>query len=286
MSTPQEGIPVTIKKIKRIKRKKISNLEGYRLLDINLLESMVASLSCPECFENNLYLEEDETKKGSCFLYIYCMSYVKVGYTSKIAVDESHTAKKGMKPFEINARIVYALCTCGLGYAAVETLCCIMNMPKPMRVANFDKITNKIRDSAKVVAEISMNNDAAELKKGSQGIVDIGVTVDGTGQRRGYTSMNGVVVAMSIDSGKILDIEPLSRYCKSCNTMSRTLENNPQMFEEWKKIHQESCKSIILVLLQLWKSKERRECLSALLSKEIYDILHIMVMEIARCMKL
>ena len=48
--------------------------------------------------------------------------------------------------------------------------------------ANFDKITNKIRDSAKVVAEISMNNAAAELKEGSQGIVDIGVTVDGTWQ--------------------------------------------------------------------------------------------------------
>ena len=55
-----------------------------------------------------------------------------------------------------------------------------------------------------------MNNVAAELKQGTQGIVDIGVTADGTWQRRGYTSMNGVVVAMSIDCGKILDIEPLS----------------------------------------------------------------------------
>ena len=80
------------------------------------------------------------------------------------------------------------------------------------------------------------------LKNGSQGIVNIGVTVGGTWQRRGYTAINGVVVAMSIDSGKILGIEPLSRYCKSCNTMSRTLKNNPQMFEEWKKIRQESCK--------------------------------------------
>ena len=79
-------------------------------------------------------------------------------------------------------------------------------------------------ETAKVVAEISMNNAATELK-GSPSIVDIGVTVDGTWQRRGYTSMNGVVVDMSIDSGKILDIEPLSRYCKSCNTMSRTLKN-------------------------------------------------------------
>ena len=75
-------------------------------------------------------------------------------------------------------------------------------------------------DSAKV-AKISMNNAAADFKKshkvlltlglllrGNVGIVDIGVTV--AWQRRGYTPMNGVGVAMSIDCGKILDIEPLS----------------------------------------------------------------------------
>ena len=41
------------------------DLEGYRLLDINLLESMVASLSCPE-----LYLEEDEIKGLIYLLYV------------------------------------------------------------------------------------------------------------------------------------------------------------------------------------------------------------------------
>ena len=70
---PQERTPVTIKKMKRIKRKKACNLEGYRLLDINMLENMVASLSCPECFENNLYLEGDEIKKRRALLLIYLL---------------------------------------------------------------------------------------------------------------------------------------------------------------------------------------------------------------------
>ena len=71
--------------------------------------------------------------------------------------------------------------------------------PKKKRFAG-NRYTNTKkdgRDSAKVVAEKSTNNAAAELKKG---IVVIRVTVDGTWQRRGYTSMNGVVVALSIDS--------------------------------------------------------------------------------------
>ena len=34
---------------------------------------MVASLYCPECFENNLYLEEDEIKKRRALLLIYLL---------------------------------------------------------------------------------------------------------------------------------------------------------------------------------------------------------------------
>ena len=121
-------------------------------------------------------------------------------------------------------------------------MCCIMNMPKPMTITNFDKISNKVRDAAKDIAEVSMNASAAELCKGSPETTDIGVTVDGTWQRRGYSSMNGVVVAMSVVSGKVVDIEPLSRFCKACSTMTRNLKDDVQQLVEWEKDHKESCK--------------------------------------------
>ncbi|GFX41143.1 hypothetical protein TNCV_2218411 [Trichonephila clavipes] len=41
----------------------------------------------------------------------------------------------------------------------------------------------------------------------SSDIVKCGISVDGTWQRRGYTSMNGCVAAISVDTGKVLDIE-------------------------------------------------------------------------------
>ena len=96
-----------------------------------------------------------------------------------------------------------------------------MNMPKPMTVVNFDNISNKIRDSAKFIADLLMNNAANEMRKGSSHMVDVGLTVDETWQRRGYTSMNGVVVAISVDSEKVLDLEPMSRNCKSCSSIMR-----------------------------------------------------------------
>ena len=78
--------------------------------------------------------------------------------------------------------------------------------------------------------------------RGLSQIVDIfGVTVDGTWQRRGYTSLNGVVVAMYVDSGKVLDIEVLSRFCKSCPNIGRILTDDPHKLEECLRTHEESC---------------------------------------------
>ena len=59
-----------------------------------------------------------------------------------------------------------------------------------------------------------MNNASRALRNETSQNIGIGVTVDGTWQRRGYTSLNGVVIAMSVDSEKLLDVETMSRYYK------------------------------------------------------------------------
>ncbi|GFV66634.1 uncharacterized protein TNCV_2594551 [Trichonephila clavipes] len=45
--------------------------------------------------------------------------------------------------------------------------------------------------------------------------------VDGTWQRRGYSSMNGCVAALSVDTGKVVDIEIMSSYCPTCRKISK-----------------------------------------------------------------
>lgn len=45
---------------------------------------------------------------------------------------------------------------------------------------------------------------------------DLSVALDGTWQKRGHTSLNGVVTATSVDTGKVVDIECLSKYCQGC----------------------------------------------------------------------
>ena len=36
------------------------------------------------------------------------------------------------------------------------------------------------------------------------------------GKNRGHSSLNGVAAAISVTTGKVLDVEVLSRHCKSC----------------------------------------------------------------------
>ena len=61
-----------------------------------------------------------------------------------------------MKLLEVNIRTVYAFRSCGVGYTGLEKFCCMMNMPAPMTVMNYNNISNRLRDAAKIVAENSM----------------------------------------------------------------------------------------------------------------------------------
>ncbi|GBL83841.1 hypothetical protein AVEN_132714-1 [Araneus ventricosus] len=63
-----------------------------------------------------------------------------------------------------------------------------------------------------------MKEAALELRKAGYGdeIIQFGVSVDGTWQRRGHSYLNGCASAISIDNGKILDIELMSKICRFC----------------------------------------------------------------------
>ena len=87
-----------------------------------------------------------------------------------------------------------------------------------------------------------MNEAVMESKLSSTNMFDIGVTVDGTCQRMGFSSISGVVVATSVDNGNIMDLEPLSRYCRPCCIMTKSLQDNEQGLVAWKTSHQEVCK--------------------------------------------
>ena len=68
-----------------------------------------------------------------------------------------------------------------------------MNLPQPMTRCNYDKLSNLLRDAVKSMAETSMNHATqtirANINVNDDDIqVDIGVSVDGSWQLRGFSS--------------------------------------------------------------------------------------------------
>ena len=90
----------------------------------------------------------------------------------------------------------------------------------------LSKKRNYIRGVADIgVADIGVADiGVADIGVADIGVADIDVSVDGTWQKRGYTSLNGVIVAISIDIGKIVNLEILTRYSRQCDIQNKLLK--------------------------------------------------------------
>ena len=57
------------------------------------------------------------------------------------------------------------------------------------------------------------------------GDTDLAVAIDGAWQKRGHTSLNGVISVTSVDTGKVLDVAVMARYCQECVTLGGNKEH-------------------------------------------------------------
>ena len=69
---------------------------------------------------------------------------------------------------------------------------------------------------------------------------DVTVSGDGTYQRRGFQSKNGVVTVLSVNGkrSKVLDCETLSNHCDACQKSEK--KRAGVELERWKTHHQET----------------------------------------------
>ncbi|GFU22848.1 uncharacterized protein TNCV_4965961 [Trichonephila clavipes] len=98
---------------------------------------------------------------------------------------------EGTQIATINTRFVYAMRSIGKGAEAGRMFCGVMNLPQPP--TRFSPYGKRILNAAKLVYEDSIQNAAKEAICENEGNKNIAVAVDGTWQKRGYTSLNGVV---------------------------------------------------------------------------------------------
>ncbi|GBN18910.1 hypothetical protein AVEN_103322-1 [Araneus ventricosus] len=124
------------------------------------------------------------------------------------------TAKIGRKS-TLNSLLVLGLRLIGKGFTAGKKLLCTVNLPF-MSKSTFRRHEDQLLKAVRCAADKNMKEAATEVRTKTK-TSSCGVSVDGTWQRRGHNSLNGCVSAISIDTGKVLDLEPMSLYCRYCD---------------------------------------------------------------------
>ena len=101
-------------------------------------------------------------RKGlASFVEVKCTpcGYSIGDYSSSIIQKEG----KRVKAFNVTTRSAYAM-SCGLGIIALEIYCGLMNLPPPIANNNYQKVSKKLRETARDIVESSMLS-AVKLKK-------------------------------------------------------------------------------------------------------------------------
>ena len=90
-------------------------------------------------------------------------------------------------------------------------------------------------------AYISLDEGLQEqVSQGETPVINIGVTYDGTWQKRGFSSLYGVGVCMDIITGLVIDYELMSKYCQLCKNKESEGCTNEQ-WKQWMEHHEAAC---------------------------------------------
>jgi hypothetical protein len=204
------------------------------ILDTECLQNIISIVACPECLScGSLTISDDENKRQGWAISLSLMCN-KCPYKS----SEFTSSKKQGKVPVINRRLVYAMREVGCGYGEARKLSYLLNMPPPPTTNSYQAHVKALCSVVSELAEKSMSTAAEEIHQLTGG--ECGVSVDGTWHRRGFSSLSGVVTVISVDTGKVLDTQILTKDCISCRKHSGLDKHSPAYISWWAE-HEPLC---------------------------------------------
>ena len=228
-------------------RLSIENSKGerdnyYIIMSFQILKAVIGKLKCEWCRENLELVDNEPLRAGlSHKLSLQCkICGILEIFHSSSATDNANpdsVARRSM--FDINLRSVVAFREIGKGHKAMSTFAGFMNLSKPISKTQYDKANEKLlrayQDACFQSCKEAAFETTAKLGGGSDSVTDCQVSVDGTWQKRGHSSLNGVVTIISKESGKCLDHIVLSKTCKGCQIWSN--KTNHPGYNGWVANH-------------------------------------------------
>lgn len=207
----------------------------YEIVDISKLESALTEIAVCKFCGNSLKLSKKSLVGLATKITITCLN-CNEGQSTFNNCDHINvrTSQKdecnALTPmYDLNIRLVYGMRVIGKGFTSARSLCGILNIPPPPTVfSKYERVLGQATDSVckesmhqAVTEAIAVNcNEDREPR-------DLCVALDGSWQKRGHQSLNGIVSVTSVDTGKVIDIHCMSKHC----LCPRKLQND----------HEESC---------------------------------------------
>ena len=217
---------------------------GYRFQDVAMLGQIISKCAvCNVCLKGSLRLLE---KPGGCGLAKTML--LQCSNSSCDTCTELPTSQRVVKGkgrfYDVNRRVTLAMRVIGKERSALVKFCAVMDMPGPAAKKSYNTHVKAISRVSQEVAEYEMKKAAKELRAksnvGKHKALDIAVSCDGTWARRGFQSLYGMVSAIEIDSGKVLDFEVKSKVCYQCRS-KKHLDPDSEEYNHWMETHGPKC---------------------------------------------
>ena len=190
---------------------------------------------CKGCSSTNIFIKctAEERQGFSQKFYLECKdcTWCHGFYSSPEHVFPDKDAK-GKNPFQVNVRFVIAFREIGKENEAMRTFTKMMNMPPPLSHQTYNNINlslhNIYEKAAKEIMLPAVNGLKEKENVSIDENLDIDIGIDGSRQKRGHSSLNGVVTGVPRENKKINDYKVFSKFCKS-----RALWENKKGTEEY-----------------------------------------------------
>ena len=190
----------------------IDNDDHYIITNFSIIKRIISTVGkCPECCSDINITNDFNGKLGFANkLVIKCelCEWKSTFFTSVLMKKESKSTR-GHARYDVNARSVFAFREIGKGYQAIRDFAMHMNMVPPYNAKAYNSINDMIHDAYEEAAESSMKKTSddvrALLNYADDQTADIEVSLDGTWQKRGYASLNGVTTVIAKTNEKCID---------------------------------------------------------------------------------
>lgn len=233
----------------QIKAKAVTEpTDSFLIVQMSSLNKLFGSVCCPKCKYGGIKFSLIEGKekgfavKGGLFCS-HCEETIAETFLS----ERVGGSKSSKAPFEVNVRSTFAFMGVGCGYSAVRDWSTVMNTPSHPSKLAFQNAKQKIisgsRESFEEISKASVEKIREKYAEigvlpDKDNVLDIAVSYDGSWQRRGHSSHNGLGVVIDLLTGLPIDFEVLCNFCHQC---LKAPDKEDPTYAEWIAKHSAKC---------------------------------------------